>query len=107
MSGIPPGNNLRSRLPGMLVKNVCRIMLGNVEICWRIPNFLKADRITLLGESALTCLLILWGIKISWLPSSADHTLYLVDREIRSLGRLITAPVSVGEDTGGVLITAI
>ena len=33
MSDIPPGNNLRSRLPGMLVKNV-RILLGGMfEIC--------------------------------------------------------------------------
>ena len=62
MSGIPPGNNLRSRLPGMLVKNVC-ILPGNIEICWRIPNFLKVDNIALLllGESALTC----WG-KLDW-----------------------------------------
>ena len=28
MSGIPPGNNLRSRLPGMLVKNVCILCWG-------------------------------------------------------------------------------
>ena len=51
------------------------IVLGNVEICWRIPNFLKADIIALLGESALTCWLTLWGIKISWLHSSAEPTL--------------------------------
>ena len=36
------GTIFRSRLPGMLVKNAC-ILLGNVEICWRIPNFLKVD----------------------------------------------------------------
>ena len=64
MFDIPSGNNLRSRLSGMLVKNI-RILLGNVEICWRIPNFLKADCIALLGESVLTCWLTLWGIKIS------------------------------------------
>ena len=69
MYGIPPGNNLRSRLPGTLVKNV--------EICWRIPNFLKADRITLLGESVLTCWLTLWGIKISGYILQLDSPRYL------------------------------
>ena len=28
MSGIPPGNNLRSRLSGMLVRNVCILRWG-------------------------------------------------------------------------------
>ena len=74
MSGIPTGNNLRSRLPGMLVKSV-RILLGNVEICWRIPNFLKAASIALLGESVLAYWLTLWGITIYWLCSSAELTL--------------------------------
>ena len=77
MFGIPPGNNLRSRLPGMLVRNVCILHLRNVEICWRIPKFLKADGITLLGESVMTCWLTLWGIKIYWLCSSAELTLVL------------------------------
>ena len=36
------GTIFRSRLSGMLVKNIC-MLLGNVEICWRIPNFLKVD----------------------------------------------------------------
>ena len=36
MSGTPSGNNLRSRLPGMLVRNVC-IPLGNVEIFGGYP----------------------------------------------------------------------
>ena len=34
------GTIFRSRLPGTLVKNVY-MLLGNVEICWRILNFLK------------------------------------------------------------------
>ena len=36
----------------MLVRNV-RILLGNVEICWRIPNFLKVDNIAWLEEGIL------------------------------------------------------
>ena len=36
------GTIFRSILSGMLVKNAC-ILLGNVGICWRIPNFLKID----------------------------------------------------------------
>ena len=64
MPGIPPGNSLRPRLSGMLVTNV----VYYAGECWDllgIPNFLKAVCITLLGESALTCWLTLWGIKIS------------------------------------------
>ena len=36
------GTIFRSRLPGMLVKNAY-ILLENVEICGRTPNFLKVD----------------------------------------------------------------
>ena len=61
---MPSGNNLRPRLPGMLVKSVY-ILLGNIEICWRILNFLKVDNITWLEESILTCWFTLWGIGIS------------------------------------------
>ena len=42
------GTIFRPRLSGMLVKNTC-ILLGNVETCRRIHNFLKADSITMLG----------------------------------------------------------
>ena len=76
MSGIPSGNNLISRLSGMLVKEYLHTPLGNIEIFWGYLTFLKADsRLTLLGESMLTCWLTLWGIKISWLHSSAELTL--------------------------------
>ena len=34
---------------GSFVKNVCTL-LGNVEICWRIPNFLKFDNSFAWGE---------------------------------------------------------
>ena len=52
-------------------------VLGNVEICWRTPNFLKFDTIASLRESALTCWLTLWGIKMYWLCSLAELTLIL------------------------------
>ena len=52
MSDILPGNNLRLRLPGMLVKDTRILLLGNVEICGRIPNFLKFDSSFAWGECA-------------------------------------------------------
>ena len=45
----PPGNNLRSRLSGMLVKNV-RILCWGILRSAGIPNFLKADNRFAWGE---------------------------------------------------------
>ena len=96
---IPPGNNLRLRLSGMLAWEYLYTPPGNVEILWGMSNFLKADsRLTILGERVddlleILCLfradgrptlleesivascLSLRGVEISWLHSSAGHTL--------------------------------
>ena len=41
VSGIPLGNNLRLRLPGMLVGEHLYTPLGNIEICWGYPTSLR------------------------------------------------------------------
>ena len=46
------GTIFRPRLSGMLVKNDC-ILLGNVEICGRMPDFLKVDNMAWLEENIL------------------------------------------------------
>ena len=35
------GTIFRARLPRMLVKNICMLLLGNVELCGRVPNFFE------------------------------------------------------------------
>ena len=97
MSGIPSGNNLRSRLPGMLVKNVCILRWGVLrssgdnptslrltrynsaqgEHCWLAGDIVPCrayGRPTLLGENYWT-LSYSRGVKVSWLRSSAELTL--------------------------------
>ena len=97
MFDIPPGNNLRSRLSGMLVKNMYIAAGECLSSAGGYPTSLRLIT-ALLGESALTCWITLWGIKIYWLCSSA-YLGTLVDRTIRLLGQLIIAPVSeVGEE---------
>ena len=41
MFGIPPGNNLRSRLSGMLVKNVCILRWGMLRSSGNNPTSLR------------------------------------------------------------------
>ena len=41
MFGIPPGNNLRSRLPGMLVRNVCALRWGMLRSAGDNPTSLR------------------------------------------------------------------
>ena len=49
MSGIPPGNNLRSILSGMIVRNVCVLHWGMLRSSGD-THFLKDDSgLTLLG----------------------------------------------------------
>ena len=99
--------------------------LGNIEISWGKPNFLEADsRLTLLGESVadllgILCLfgadgrptllgesivescLTLRGVKVSWLNSSAESTLYLEDIAACTVQTILIAPVSAGEGACG------
>ena len=70
MSGIPPGNNLRLRLQGMLVEEHLYTPLGNIDIFLGIPNFHKADcRLTLLGESVVDLLEILYLVRTDRRPT--------------------------------------
>ena len=41
VSGIPPGNNLRLRLLGMLAQEHLYTPLGNIEIFWGYPTSLR------------------------------------------------------------------
>ena len=109
MSGIPPGNNLRSRLSGMLVRNVCILYWGMLRFSGGIQLPRTGSRLTLLGESIadlleILCLvrtdgrptllgesvaescLTLRGAKVTWLCSSAEPT--LVPWWIEQLDRL-------------------
>ena len=73
--------------------------MGRVSLtCWRILCLFGADgRPTLLGESIAESSLTLRGVKVSWLRSSAESTLYLVHKAASTVQTILIAPVSVGE----------
>ena len=110
------GTIFRPRLPGMLVKNICILLLGKYWDLLGIPHFLRADSsLTLLGESVADLLEILcpwWKANSAWgeyrwiLSYSAGiegilvtffrrtYLGTLMDRATRSLTQFIIAPVS-------------
>ena len=52
-------------------------------------------------ESIVDSGLTLRGVEVTWLCSSAEHTLYLEDRAACTIQTIPIAPASVGEGTSG------
>ena len=117
VSCIPPGNILIFwlgilRLSGMLFTLAGEYLytpLGNIKTFWGYPTFLglMVDQLclgrvllivaSLSGESFYYCL-TLRGVKVSWSYSSAESTLYLVDRAACTVRTILIAPVSAGQE---------
>ena len=75
------------------------MLLGNVETCRRIPNFLKVDNIAWLEEGILLAGSLFGELRCLVMFFSRTCLGTLVDGTIRSLGQLLIAPVSeVGEE---------
>ena len=92
MSGIPQGNNLRSRLPGMLARNVCVHRWGMLRTSGDNPTSLRLT-VGLLcsGRVSLTC----WrycafsGLTGDQLLGRELLNLVLLCREWRYLGHIL------------------